>query len=346
MRKCHRTRFRKGQVDGHVDEHGSASLLGLASCNRRTCEFCGPRLLARDAELVEAGVTRHGFERTLMLSLTVRHWPGLRLRVLRDGLVDSWGALQRHRAFKDLLAPYGAQVFVRVVEVTHGENGWHPHYHVLLFLDRDVAELPRGELARIERALAEQWRAAVERTMGRAHRPTLSSGVKLTACHRADYVTKLGLAEYLTKLGLNDTGASEAERGKGITFWGLTRRWIANGCDVDDADAALVREFIEAMRGRVVVAWPRTGEYTRKRVEALRPEALPAVRETFALFAEEYDAIRDRTLDGVDARVALLRAAEAAQPGQVQQAVEATVCELLKRGRARVRVHVHPAPPS
>jgi hypothetical protein len=233
-------------------------------------------------------------------------------------------------------------VFVRVVEVTHGVNGWHPHYHVLLFLDRDVAELPPGELARIERELAEQWHAAVERTMGRAHRPTLGSGVKLTACHRADYVTKLGLAEYLTKLGLQDTSAGEEEPAKGVTFWGLTRRWIANGCDVHDADAVLVREFIEATRRRVVVAWPRTGEHTRKRVEALRPETLPAVRETFALYAEEYDAIRDRTLDGVDARVALLRAAEAAQRGQVQEAVDALVSELLSRGRARHRVHIHP----
>jgi hypothetical protein len=81
----------------------------------------------------------------------------------------------------------------------------------------------------------------------------LSSGVKLTACHRADYVTKLGLAEHLTKLGLKDTSAGEAEHGKGVTFWGLTRRWIANGCDVQDADAALVREFIDPPppRGRL-----------------------------------------------------------------------------------------------
>jgi hypothetical protein len=322
MRKCHRTRFRHSQVDVQVDESGRASLLGLVSCNRRTCEFCGPRLLSRDAELVEAGVTHHGYGRTVMVTLTTRHWRGLQLKPLRRGLVKSFGALQRHRQFKDLLAPHGGKVFVRVVEVPYGDNGWHPHYHVLLFFDVEVAELPRGELARIESTIARLWRVCVERTMGQAYRPTLRSGVKLTPCHRADY---------LTKLGLEVTNAAQSKEGKqkGVTLWKLTRRWIASGKDESDRDAALIREFIEDLRGAVVVAWPRTGAYRRKNVAALCPEKVPVPRESAAIHVEEWDALRDRTVDGRDARGAILRAAESAAVGGVQQAVDAVIARIL-----------------
>jgi hypothetical protein len=84
-----------------------------------------------------------------------------------------------------------------------------------------------------------------------------------------------------------------------------------------------------AMHGAVVVAWPRTGAYTRKRVEAFCPERLPVTRESAAMHVEVFDAVRDRRIDGRDARGVILRAAEAAPPGQLQEAIDALVAEIL-----------------
>jgi hypothetical protein len=152
----------------------------------------------------------------------------------------------------------------------------------------------------------------------------------MTPCYRADY---------LTKLGLEVANAAQSKEGKrkGVAFWGLVRRWIVNGKDENDRDAALIREFIEDMRGAVVVAWPRTGPCTRKRIDALRPVTLPAVRESAAIHTEQWDAVRDRTFDGHDARGAILRAAESAPAGHVQAAVDVLMTQLLWEGRAGAR---------
>jgi hypothetical protein len=50
--------------------------------------------------------------------------------------------------------------------------------------------------------------------------------------------------------------------------------------------------------------------------------------------AEEWDAIRDRTVDGHDTRTALMRAAEGAGFGPVQNAVDQLVQRVRRRRRS------------
>ena len=87
-----------------------------------------------------------------MMTLTMRQYE-------RDLLADL-EAMQRQawklgfgtnagRTWRDAKKDFGVRGFVRAWEVTHGPNGWHCHYHVLLFLARPltparVAELQQG----------------------------------------------------------------------------------------------------------------------------------------------------------------------------------------------------------
>lgn len=328
MAKCGWTRISKdGGVDVRVDVEGHAGFRGVASCGRRTCPVCGPRLLARDSELVEAGVEEHGYDRTLMSTMTVRHWRGHGLRALRRGIVKAWGDLQRQRAFRELLEFYGAHVFVRVLETTHGENGWHVHYHVLVFANRDLSDYER---ASFDAAWSAMWREAVERVMGRAHRPTLRSGVLLTRCHRADYLTKLGIGAEVTDVG----------RAKGRTYWAIANEWLDAGADLEAPAARLLFEYVRDMRAAVIVAWPRKGEFTRRKLDERHPEEKPEERETSGLHSQEWDALR-RVPDG---RARLLEAAERAPVGTVDQAVRDILDELLEgHGRGATERHSWPA---
>jgi len=331
MAKCGWVRFQRGAgVAVRVDVNGRGSIRGVASCGRRTCPTCGPRLLARDAELVEAGVQEHGYERTLMATSTVRHWRCHRLVDLRKGIVAAFVDLQRQRAFKRLLERYGGKVFVRVLETTHRDaNGWHTHYHALVFVDRELAD---AELAAFNAEWSDQWQASVVRAMGRAHRPTRATGVKLTRCYRADYLTKLGIGAEVADVG-------RAKVGKGRTYWRIQSDWLDMGADVQSADARLLVEYIRDMRAARIVEWPRTGEYTRKKLDERHPEKKPAERESAFMHDEEWDALR-RIPQG---RAAVLRAAELAQPGHVDEAVRDTLDELLRGVQRRRGPPAHPA---
>jgi hypothetical protein len=325
MAKCGLVRFRKGPgVEVRVDVKGRASLRGVVSCGRRSCPKCGASLLPRDAELVEAGVAEHGYDRTLMATLTVRHGRGQTLLALRKGIVGAWGDLQRQRAFKKLLERHGSTVFVRVLETTHREaNGWHVHYHALVFLGGGLSD---ADLKSFQRRWATLWRASVVRTMGAAHRPTLAAGAWLTRCHRADYLTKLGIGAEVTDVG-------QAKIGKGRTYWRIARDWAAAGADRSDRDARLLEEYIREMKGAVIVAWPRQGPFTRKRLQERHPEERPPSREETVMHDEEWDALR-RLPDGP---LAVLRAAELAPLGHVDAAVREVLDDLLTERRCSDR---------
>jgi hypothetical protein len=163
--------------------------------------------------------------------------------------------------------------------------------------------------------------------MGSAHRPTLDSGVKLTRCHRADYLTKLGIGAEVTDVG-------QAKAGKGRSYWRIASDWLDAGADKSAPDARLLVEYLRDMRAAVIVAWPRRGEFTRKKLDARHPEDKPAVREESVMHGEEWDALR-RVPEG---RATLLRAAELAPAGQVDQVVREALEELLERAPPREHV--------
>jgi hypothetical protein len=270
-----------------------------------------------------------------MVTMTVKHWQLHALKPLREGIVRAWGDLQRQRPFKRLLARYGGQVSVRVLETTYrDENGWHVHYHVLLFVERELTDEARAVL---DAAWSEQWQASVVREMGRAHRPTLAIGVKVTRCYRADYLTKLGIGAEVTDVG-------QAKDGKGRSYWRIGSDWLDQGADPVAPDARLLVEYVRDMRCAVIVAWPRRGDYTRKKLSERHPEEKPPAREESSMHDEEWDALR-RVPEG---RLAVLRAAELAEAGSVDKDVREVLDELLaehgRRGPPSHSAHLAGAP--
>jgi hypothetical protein len=144
---------------------------------------------------------------------------------------------------------------------------------------------------------------------------------------------ELRVRGYLTKLGLEVADAGQSKRARNVTgrsYWQLRSAWIANGKRVDDPDAARIQEYFRGMHGAKIVTWSK-GQ--KKRAEALAAKPLDVVeRERASLYAEEWDAVRNLTTeDGHDARTAILRVAESAEVGQVDQDVRAYVDELLRR---------------
>ena len=142
LRQCGITR-RSLEVDLKASEIDSerVGFSGVVTCGSVwACPSCNAKIMAtRGAEVSEMVSTwcDHHNGSILLLTLTLQHSKG-------DRLDHQWGILSKawtkavngapwKRWKKRLGCPPGA--YIRAAEVTDGANGWHSHFHVLLFIE-------------------------------------------------------------------------------------------------------------------------------------------------------------------------------------------------------------------
>lgn len=71
----------------------------------------------------------------LMATFTVRHHSGMFLLDVLGGLGEAFKLMKHRKPYKSLARTICLKGSIRALEVTWGEdNGWHAHFHVLLFL--------------------------------------------------------------------------------------------------------------------------------------------------------------------------------------------------------------------
>lgn len=127
-----------------------------------SCPVCSHKINAvRAAEIADAVIAWHAAgNRIVFLTLTMRHNATQSLDDLwTHGVSAAWGRVTSGRPWKTDQETYGVRVdrlvktgkragetvtedrigFARVVETTHGANGWHVHVHALLFVRGDIS---------------------------------------------------------------------------------------------------------------------------------------------------------------------------------------------------------------
>lgn len=133
------------------------------------------------------------------------------------------------------------------LEVVHGRNGWHPHYHVQILTSRPLTgeeadELSARMFGRYEAGLADAGcRALPDYNMFEpVHSPEAA----------ARYLTKEQVASQMAA----EATTPEGKTGKGITPTQILDRFEAEG---NERDAALYREYERAMESRRWRQWSR-----------------------------------------------------------------------------------------
>lgn len=113
---------------------------GLATCGSVwACPVCAAKIAAKrvaDMEALAAWALGEG-QALAMITLTVRHHAGHGLAEVWDAVRAGWHAITSGRAWISDQATFGVGGWVRAVEVTHGEHGWHVHVHALVVLASD-----------------------------------------------------------------------------------------------------------------------------------------------------------------------------------------------------------------
>lgn len=273
---------------------GRAGFDGLKTCaSVWCCPCCSPRISARRKDELDrllSGARAEGHA-VLMLTLTARHDRSMRLGPFLDGLKRAKQRLRQRREWRAL--PFVGSV--TATEVTHGGNGWHPHFHEILLLDCSPSEA----LALVERLRA-AWLAAL-------------AAVGLTGAKAAFQVQSAQAAgAYVAKFGAAEEVALHGQkRGRN----GSRGPWqlLDAARDGDAPAAAAWIEYALAFRGRRQLVWS-PGLKARFGIDDLpddeaagevEPEAAPVERlRTWAGAGPRWKQARRR-------RVALVHAAEA-----------------------------------
>jgi hypothetical protein len=228
-----------------------AHVSGIARCGSPwSCPLCAPVVRERRAKDIDAGVSSwlangHG---AAFITQTVRHGRRDELSGRLEVVARALGHCLRGKSWERRAKRLGYVGAIKAVEITHGQNGWHPHAHSLLLFE---SPLSPADLADLQSWLFARWSRVVERkgfgSLSKEH------GVDVQG------VTDSGaLGSYLTKVeggwgvGLELARADVKKSKGGRTPFEILSEFVETG---ESRLAALWREFESATSGKQAIVW-------------------------------------------------------------------------------------------
>lgn len=232
-------------------EYKTASYTGLQTCGSVwACPVCAAKIAERRRVEIQAAMAcyKAADGSVNLLTLTTPHQRTDSLRELLQNQATALKYFKQDKTVRNIFRDMGIIGQIRALEVTHGRksptnNGWHPHYHFLLFGSVHLADpfLREGMADRLHI----RWAACCVRAglgePSRLHGIRLDDGMKA-----AKYVSKWGLEDEMTK-------GHTKKALHGETPFDFLRSYLANS--KDKQAGALFKEFAETFKGKRQLHW-------------------------------------------------------------------------------------------
>ncbi len=248
-----------GWVNVHLGEAG-ATFSGVKNCGSIwVCPCCSAGIRQGRAKEIELGVgVWLGMGGGVAFgTFTLPHRSSTALADSLHALRNAYRDARQHRTVRTALSDLGIDGAIRALEVTHGENGWHPHLHLLWLTARP---LTASECRVLQRAFFVAFSASLVRR-GWA-KPSARRGVlvlPVSLVRGAD-----SISAYLSKVqdayGQPSSVSKEMARGdlktgrgKGRTPFELAESAVAG----DPRDLGRWYEYERTMPGARAIEWSR-----------------------------------------------------------------------------------------
>lgn len=263
-------------------EYKTASYVGLQTCGSVwACPVCAAKIAERRRVEMQGATACHKAQggAVYLLTLTTPHQRTDSLRELLQNQATALKYFLKDWAVRKIYDELGYLGQIRALEVTHGRksptnNGWHPHYHFLLFTKVHLAnDYTRDGMAD---RLYIRWAACCVRAgLGE---PSRLHGIKLDdGSKAAKYVSKWGLEDEMTK-------GHTKKALHGETPFDFLRSYLADS--TDKQACALFREFAQTFKGKRQLLWsPGLKKYC-KVGEVTDEELLARVDDDAALLGQ------------------------------------------------------------
>lgn len=263
-------------------ETNSAHFVGLEQCSRVwTCPVCAQRITNQRRKELSAALAAAKLRgwTPVLVTYTLQHRSSDLLAHTMDALQRSLRDFKSGKAWQTIKHEYGVQGGIKALEVTYGENGWHPHVHELMFLDvpKDRLNVPA-----LQNWLADRWLAMLARH-GMSASYVHGLDVRTADSAIADYIAKWGKEPREQSWGAEHEIA-RAPNKKGHRD-GLTPFQLLECVSGGDAKArVLFQEYARCMEGKRQLVWSPGLRDQLQLPDELLDEQLPLFDESPAAY--------------------------------------------------------------
>ena len=285
--KCNRLVIPKNKVKIlNTPEYNKSHYSGLRQCGSVwLCPLCAAKIAQRrKSELVAATTAAKGMGwQVFLMTATIPHGLGDDPVAMNKQLLKAWGSMMNNRAGIEMKKMLQVEGIVRGLETTYGVNGFHPHFHALIFAK------PTWTIESFQAGFLPIWQDACVKAG--LPRPSDERGLRVDGGEKAaEYVAKglWGLEDEMTKGHMKT-----AKNDKGMTPWGFLDDILEND---SNESKRLFKLYAKAFKGKRQLYWSN-GLKAKLGIEEITDEELVAIQEENAnelaeLSVDEWRAIR------------------------------------------------------
>lgn len=208
-----------------------------------SCPVCAARVSLEKARYVEKAMAwaEHSKLIPVMVTLTASHHAGMKLADFKYSFKSAYQLFTNRRKWREFKEKIGVLHHITNTEITYGDNGWHYHKHMLLFLDKSVIASTITDET-LHDMLSADWLDCLEK------RGLLGlEGIALKATTHGNigekYLTKLGIEASPGQLQYELTGQENKQGSTNI--WDILRFSYYG----DERMSRLYIEYVQAMTG-------------------------------------------------------------------------------------------------
>lgn len=213
------------------------------------CPVCAKKITESRRDELQKGLSiwRSQGNYAYLMSLTFSHTSAQPLSFLFEGQKKALKIFYETTRVQDVFKSLGVQFKIKSLEITYGQNGWHPHNHILLL---STKYLSITAFTDAEKELSELWIKACVKSGLNA--PSMKYGLDLRDGSKAEkYISKWGLDHEMTK------GHVKKGRNGGFTPFDLLQLSISETEIYGKQSVKLWQEFGVASKRKRLLEWGR-----------------------------------------------------------------------------------------
>ncbi len=228
-------------------QYNKSHFKGLRQCSSVwLCPLCAAKIAQRrKVELVAATTAAKGMGwQVFLMTCTIPHGLGDDPVTMNKQLLKAWGSMMNNRAGIEMKKMLEVEGIVRCLETTYGANGFHPHFHALIFAKSTWT------IQSFQSGFLPIWQNACVKAG--LPRPSDDRGLRVDGGEKAaEYVAKglWGLEDEMTKGHMKTTKSV-----KGMTPWGFLDDILEND---SNESKKLFKLYAKAFKGKRQLYWSK-----------------------------------------------------------------------------------------
>lgn len=228
-----------------------AAIKGVMRCSSVwNCPVCAASISMRRRDELKQVLELPGYY-AYMVTYTVSHGIRMPLKATLEAINKSYRFVHAGRPYQRIKRDYAIVGSIRALEVTYGDNGWHPHVHELVITTK-FPTLP--DMVNVKNELLVRWIAKVN-SYGYSASKRRAVSITSENASTDEYVSKFGLEddeyEWTAADELARASSKNAKGKKGRTPFRLLEDY-GNG---DAKSGWLFQEYAKAMFRKQQLVW-------------------------------------------------------------------------------------------